>query len=84
MAQAQVSLFMELSKTAHTSKNVGDLIEFSIQLNKSKRARLYYSKSYRDYVLSFNINSTKSFIIDRRMWKILKKYLNFIENELGN
>lgn len=83
MAQAQIvqeKMKNQISKATQT----GDLIEFMVQLNKNKKARLYWSESYRDYVLAFNINKTKSFIIDRRMWKKFRKNLQSIENELGN
>jgi len=85
MAQAQIDRFKSF-KLSNLSKSTqtGDLIEFCCQLNKNKRARLYYSESYRDYVLAFNINKSKSFILDRHMWKKFKKYITLIENELGN
>jgi hypothetical protein len=54
---------------------------FFIQLSKTKHATLKYSKSYRDTVLAMNINSTKSFIITREMWKIFFKNINFINKE---
>ena len=76
MAQAQIDFFKkQLEKT--NNKITQTEIDYSIQLNETKHARIYYSKAYKDYVLSFNINSTKSFIITRDMWKIFK--LNIIQ-----
>jgi hypothetical protein len=83
MAQAQIiqhRLNNQISKASQT----GDLVEFCVQLNKNKRARLYFSDSYKDYVLAFNINKSKTFIITRLMWKRLKKYIKHIDNELGH
>lgn len=57
--------------------------DFYLSLSDSKHAILKYSKSYRDYVLSLNINSTKSFIITKQMWSILRKHINFIDQELS-
>lgn len=83
MAQAQINRF-KLGNKKSVGTQTGDLTEFCVQLNKNKRARLYYSDSYRDYVLAFNINKSKTFILDRSMWKKLKKYFQKIDNELGN
>lgn len=83
MAQAQI-IQRKNSQRLSVGTQTGDFIEFTVQLNRNKRARLYYSESFRDYVLAFNINKTKSFIIDRYMWKKLRKHLQLIENELGN
>ena len=65
--------FKNNNKTTHTE------LDFSIQLNDTKHARIYYSKAYKDYVLSFNINSTKSFIITRDMWKVFKLNIFLID-----
>jgi hypothetical protein len=59
-----------------------DSPDFCVILTNNKMARFYYSKSYRDYVLAFNINSSKSFIITRQMWKILRPHLRYIDHEL--
>lgn len=68
----------------HTSmKNVasqtGDIYEFSVCLSNHKRARLYYSESYKDYVLSLSYNSSKKFIISKSMWKKLRVFLKNID-----
>ena len=83
MTEAQVKQFkLKLKNTVATQ--TGETNEFCVQLNDNKRARLYWSESYKDYVLAFNINKTKSFIIDRHMWKKFRTYLIKIDNELGN
>jgi hypothetical protein len=71
-------------ETNHSiSTQTGDFYEFAVQLNESKRARLYWSEAYKDYVLAFNINKSKSFIITRSMWKKLRNHLIQINNVLG-
>jgi hypothetical protein len=83
MTQAQVDQY-KLNNQISKATQTGDLIEFCVQLNKNKRARLYYSESYKDYVLAFNINQSKSFILNRSMWKKFKKHFKNIDNELGH
>ena len=61
----------------------GDASELFINLSKTKHAVLKYSQSYKDHVLAFNINSTKSFILTKPMWKILRSHLDEIDNELN-
>ena len=55
-----------------------------IPLSHSKHAILKHSKSYKDYVLSFNINSSKSFILTKQMWKILRPHLGKINDVLSS
>lgn len=57
--------------------------QFYLALSPSKNATLKYSKSYRDFVLALNINSTKSFIINKQMWLVLRKHINYIDRELS-
>ena len=61
----------------------GEVEEFFIELSKSKHARIYFSKSYKDTVLSLNINQCKSFIITRSMWKLLKANIHLIDQRLS-
>lgn len=82
MTQAQI-IQNKINNQISKSTQTGDLIEFSVQLNQNKKAHLYWSQSYRDYVLAFNINSSKSFILTRCMWKKFKKYFDRFDAELG-
>jgi hypothetical protein len=56
--------------------------EFFLNLSKSKVVRLYYSKSYKDYVLSFKLGKSKKFIITKCMWGIFRNYLTHIDTVL--
>lgn len=47
--------------------------DFEIYLSKNKYMRLYKSKIYKDYILSFNINKSKKIVITKSMWKIIKQ-----------
>jgi hypothetical protein len=84
MTEAQIKLHKLTCEKKSISTQTGNSVEFCVQLNENKRARLYYSDSYKDYVLAFNINKSKSFILDRHMWKKLRNHIQKIENELGN
>ena len=61
----------------------GENDEFTLTFSNSKTLRLYYSKSYKEYVLSFKLGRTKKFIVTKSMWNILKKYLPKIDKALS-
>ncbi len=86
MAQAFIDFYKNKIdiKKINKSTQTNDLNEFFINLSSSKHARLYYSDSYNDYVLSLNINQSKSFIINKSMWKIFRKHINTIDSILNN
>lgn len=62
----------------------GDDSEFCIKLSNSKSVNLYYSKSYKQYVLSFNFGNYKKYIITKQMWIILRKFITNIDTTLLN
>jgi hypothetical protein len=84
MTEAQIRLHKLTTEKKSIATQTGNTIEFCVQLNENKRARLYFSESYRDYVLAFNINKSKSFILDRHMCKKFRNHIQKIENELGD
>jgi len=53
--------------------------EFHIQLSKNKHVKLYRSKVYNEYVLTFNINKSKKILVTKSMWKILRTHFNQID-----
>ncbi len=68
-------------------KNVGVQTgdnELLIYLSNKKTARIYYSTSYKEKVLSFNFGTSKNFIFTKLMWKILLQNLNEINQILEN
>ena len=62
MAQAMIDLKNLRNRRTISTQTAHDS-EFYISLTKSKNARLYYSESYKDYVLSLNFSNSKKFII---------------------
>lgn len=82
MAQAALEV-LKYKKSISTSTQTNNLDEFYVNLSITKHACLHYSESYKDMVLSFNINQSKSFIITRQMWNIFKLHLNEIDKILS-
>ncbi len=77
-------IMLDLKKTKKSiGCQTGEDSEIFINLSNSKHAALKYSSSYKDIVLTFNINSTKSFIITKQMWKIFRQHLAKIDHELS-
>ena len=58
--------------------------DFTFNLTNYKTVRIYYSKSYKEYVVSLNLGNSKKFIITKSMWKIFKIYYPLIEKILEN
>jgi hypothetical protein len=58
--------------------------DLSISLSHSKKVELYYSKSYKEYVLSFNLGKSKKFIITKKKWQYFRQYLSQIDETLTN
>ncbi len=85
MAQAQIVLFNLKNKkdVATQTSDQCDSSEFFVSLSKNKYARLYHSDSYRDLVLSFNINKSKAFIITKSMWRKLRPHILEIDKHLN-
>ena len=50
MAQAQIDFFKKQLEKTNNNKITQTEIDYSIQLNETKHARIYYSKAYKDYV----------------------------------
>ena len=59
-------------------------LDFTFFLSDYKSVRLYYSKSYKDYVVSLNLGNSKKFIITKSMWKTFKIYYPLIDKVLQN
>jgi hypothetical protein len=66
------------------STQTGSQIDFTFHLSNYKSVRIYFSKSYKDYVLSLNLGNSKKFIITKYMWTIFKIYYPFIDQVLQN
>ena len=77
MVQAMID---KLKKSASTQTE----FDFTFFLSNYKIVRIYFSKSYKDYVVSFNLGNSKKFIVTKSMWKILRIYYPLINKYLQN
>jgi hypothetical protein len=83
MAQATIDRFKRekpLLKNASTDTNDKNI---SISISNSKSVQVYYSKSYKEYIVSFNIGS-KKFIFTRRKWLYFRTFLELIDETIIN
>ena len=78
MAQALIDKLKHL-KTISTQTSDKEL---EIQLSHSKIIKVYYSKSFKEYVVSFNLGNSKKFVISRAKWLYLRKFLDKIDKIL--
>ena len=81
MAEAMI-IQKKLLKNSKSTQT-GDFIEFLVYLDKTKTVRLYYSSSYKDYVLCLHFSNNKRYIVTKPMWKIFRKHLVNIDNVLN-
>ena len=77
MTQRQVDIYKQQLFSNKFDKNL------SIIFSQSKKIEVYYSKSYKEFVLSFNLGS-KKFIIDKKKWIYFRLFLNKIDETLVN
>jgi 3-hydroxy-3-methylglutaryl CoA synthase len=83
MAQAYVNYFKHLEKQINASVQTGsENVNIVYHLPNNKMIRLYYSNIYKEKVVSFNISTSKSFIINKEIWSHMRKLLPIIDNHL--
>ena len=78
MAQAMLN-----RPKVNSSTQTGDYIEFFANLSKTKTLHMYFSESYKDYVVCLSFSNCKKYIITRAMWKNFRNYINQIDNVLN-
>ena len=61
-----------------------DTNEYVFYLTDTKTIKLYYSQVYKENVFSFNLSSSKSFIMNKRNWNKFKQLLPLIQNFFDN
>ena len=81
MAQKQLN-FRKINVESKGTQT-GDYLEFMVYLDKSKTMRMYFSESYKDYVLCFHFSNNKRYIITKSMWKIFRTHILFLDNVLN-
>ena len=76
MTQRQVDIYKERFFNK-ANKNL------CIMFTKSKRIDLYYSKCYKQFVISFSLGS-KKFVIDKIKWLFFRLFLKQIDETIIN
>ena len=66
-------------KNKSVGTQTGDLNERCITISDTKKIRLYYSKSYKDYIISFDLNDSKKFILSKEKWLLFRSHLEEID-----
>ncbi len=87
MTQKQIDIFNFMQNTINQRTiwtQTGEQDHLFIHLENKKTARIYYSSSYKENVLSLNFGSSKNFIFTKSMWNIFRKYIKTIDNLLYN
>lgn len=79
MAQAMIDQFKK-KKSVSTQTQ----LDFTFFLSNYKSVRIYFSKSYKDNVVSLNLGNSKKFIITKSMWKTFNIYYPLIDKVLRN
>lgn len=82
MYQAHISNKL-FKRSKHASTQTGESDDQFYYLPNKKSVRLYVSPVYKERVVSFNICSSKSFIVNKTTWLELKKLLPKIEQYLN-
>jgi hypothetical protein len=67
-------------KNKSVSTQTGDENERCITISDTKKIQLYYSKSYKNYIVSFNLNDSKKFILTKEKWLLFRKHIEEIDD----
>ena len=82
MAQAQVDFFLKkIYRDASTDTN--DKKSISITLSHSKSVKVYYSKAFKEFVVSFELGS-KKFVFSKKKWLYFRNFLEQIDEIIIN
>ena len=83
MAQAYVNYVKNLEQQKNASVQTGsENVNIVYRLPNNKMIRLYYSNIYKEKVVSFNISTSKKFIINKEIWSHMRKLLSTIDYHL--
>ena len=86
MAEEMVRRFLAKKKQKELitrSTQTGDPYEFMVYLDKTKTMRMYFSESYKDYVLCLHFSNNKKYIITKPMWKKFRNHFAQIDYVLN-
>jgi len=56
--------------------------EFTFYINPNKYIQIYFSKIYKEHVLSINFGKNKKFVFTKSMWKIFRNYIDKIDESI--
>jgi len=85
MTQKQIDEYnLKIQKLNTKSTQTNDDHEIFITLSDTKKIHLYKSKSYKSYVLSFDLGSSKKFIINKEKWMLFRKHIEEIDEIMTN
>jgi len=85
MTQKQIDEYnLKIQKLNTKSTQTNDDHEICITLSDTKKIHLYKSKSYKSYVLSFDLGSSKKFIINKEKWMLFRKHIEEIDEIMTN
>ena len=84
MTQATVDLYKQYVKSITKKRSIaiqtGDDNEHEFYLADKKIVKLYFSPVYKERVISFNLSSSKSFIMNKAVWYQFRKLVNTIDS----
>ncbi len=85
MTQKQIDEYnLKIQKLNTKSTQTNDDHEICITLSDTKKIHLYKSKSYKSYVLSFDLGSSKKFIMNKEKWMLFRKHIEEIDEIMTN
>jgi hypothetical protein len=82
MAQAQVD-FLKKKIYRDASTDTNDQKSISITLSHSKSVKVYYSKAFKEFVVSFELGS-KKFVFSKKKWLYFRNFLEQIDGIIIN
>ena len=82
MAQAQVD-FLKKKIYRDASTDTNDKNSISITLSHSKSVKVYYSKAFKEFVVSFELGS-KKFVFSKKKWLYFRNFLEQIDEIIIN
>lgn len=82
MAQAQVD-FLKKKIYRDASTDTNDQKSISITLSHSKSVKVYYSKAFKEFVVSFELGS-KKFVFSKKKWLYFRNFLEQIDEIIIN
>jgi hypothetical protein len=85
MAQKMLDEYnAKILKLNSKSTQTSDDHELCITLSKTKKIHLYKSKAYKSYVISFDLGSSKKFIITKEKWLLFRNHIEYIDEIMTN